>query len=77
VRHLLIAAMILLALASFVWIARLGMKAGRGKGRAAGLSFALGMAFSGLFDPAKRAAMEHVDRHREAAEDPAEAAGGK
>jgi hypothetical protein len=74
-RTALIALAILLAPPGLAWLARLGLRSGRGKGRAGGLALGLSLAFAGFFDPARKEAMEHIDRRREAAAEEAVAAG--
>jgi hypothetical protein len=40
-------------------------KSARGKGRLAGATFAIGLAFGAIFDPAKSAAIENIQKKKD------------
>lgn len=40
-------------------------KSARGKGRVGGAALAIGLAFGGIFDPAKTAAVENIQKRKE------------
>jgi competence protein ComGC len=47
----------------------------RGKGRMAGVALAIGLAFSAVLDPAKKAAIEHIQKKAEAGDEEAREVG--
>ncbi len=47
------------------WAISAAKKSARGKGRLAGAAFAIGLAFGGVFDPAKTAAVEASEKKKE------------
>ena len=51
-------------------------KSARGKGRLAGASLMIGLAFSAIFDPKMAAAIENIEKQKEIGEEE-ETAGGK
>ena len=47
------------------WAITASKKSARGKGRLAGATFAIGLAFGAIFDPAKTEAMENIQKKSE------------
>jgi competence protein ComGC len=47
----------------------------RGKGRMAGIGMAIGLAFSSVLDPARKAAIEHIQKKQETGDEEADAQG--
>ena len=47
------------------WAITASKKSARGKGRLAGATFAIGLAFGAIFDPAKTEAMENIQKKNE------------
>jgi len=47
------------------WAISASKKSARGKGRLAGATFAIGLAFGAIFDPAKSAAIENIRKKEE------------
>jgi len=47
------------------WAIVASKKSGRGKGRLAGATFAIGLAFGAIFDPAKSAAIENIQKKKD------------
>jgi len=47
------------------WAIAASKKSARGKGRLAGAAFAIGLAFGAIFDPAKSAAIENIQKKKE------------
>jgi len=52
-------------LALLPWAIAASKKSARGKGRLAGATFAIGLAFGAIFDPAKSAAIENIQKKKE------------
>jgi hypothetical protein len=65
----IIALLLVLALALLLPLAIVAAKKSlRGKGRLAGAAMIIGLAFGGLFDPAKAAAVENIQKKKELGE---------
>jgi len=47
------------------WAIAASKKSARGKGRLAGVTFAIGLAFGAIFDPAKTEAMENIQKKKD------------
>lgn len=47
------------------WAIAASKRSARGKGRLAGAAFAIGLAFGAIFDPAKSAAIENIQKKKE------------
>jgi hypothetical protein len=47
------------------WAIVASKKSARGKGRLAGATFAIGLAFGAIFDPAKSAAIENIQKKKD------------
>lgn len=47
------------------WAIAASKRSVRGKGRMAGAAFAIGLAFGAIFDPAKSAAIENIQKKKE------------
>jgi hypothetical protein len=47
------------------WAITASKRSARGKGRLAGATFAIGLAFGAIFDPAKSAAIETIQKKKE------------
>jgi len=47
------------------WAIATSKRSARGKGRLAGATFAIGLAFGAIFDPAKSAAIENIQKKEE------------
>jgi len=47
------------------WAIMASKRSARGKGRLAGAAFAIGLAFGAIFDPAKSAAIENIQKKKE------------
>ena len=47
------------------WAIAASKRSARGKGRLAGATFAIGLAFGAIFDPAKSAAIENIQKKKE------------
>jgi hypothetical protein len=47
------------------WAIAASKRSARGKGRMAGAAFAIGLAFGAIFDPAKSAAVENIQKKKE------------
>lgn len=47
------------------WAITASKRSARGKGRLAGVTFAIGLAFGAIFDPAKSAAIENIQKKKE------------
>jgi len=56
-------AIVLLALLPWAIVA--SKRSARGKGRLAGATFAIGLAFGAIFDPAKSAAIENIQKKKD------------
>jgi len=52
-------------LALLPWAIAASKKSARGKGRLAGATFAIGLAFGAIFDPAKSAAIENIQKKKD------------
>jgi hypothetical protein len=62
----IIASLLALALALLLPLAIVASKKSlRGKGRVAGAAMIIGLAFGGLFDPAKAAAIENIQKKKD------------
>jgi len=47
------------------WAIAASKRSARGKGRMAGAAFAIGLEFGAIFDPAKSAAIENIQKKKE------------
>ena len=47
------------------WAIAASKRSARGKGRLGGAAFAIGLAFGAIFDPAKSAAIENIQKKKE------------
>jgi hypothetical protein len=50
---------------SLPWTIAASKRSARGKGRLAGAAFAIGLAFGAIFDPAKSAAIENIQKKKD------------
>ena len=56
------------------WAITASKRSARGKGRLAGAAFAIGLAFGAMFDPAKSAAIENIQKEKEIGDEAEDAA---
>ena len=72
----IIAAALAIVLAiALPWAITASKRSARGKGRLAGAAFAIGLAFGAIFDPAKSAAIENIQKKKEIGNEAEDAAG--
>jgi hypothetical protein len=72
----IVAAVVAICLAILLpWAIAASKRSARGKGRAAGAVFAIGLAFGAMFDPAKSAAMETIRKKKDIGDEAEDAAG--
>jgi len=57
------------------WAIVASKRSARGKGRLAGITFAIGLAFGAIFDPAKSAAIENIQKKKDIGDAADDAAG--